>query len=86
MTRITTLHARTIFSDDEGLTWSQAVDLNPQLKRPEWLGLFAASGHGLQGHGDVPGRHRIQGHGSTVCLETDPPGRVHVSDPDRHLS
>ena len=43
-----TLHAHVITSDDDGLSWSAATDLNPQIKDPSWAALFAASGHGIQ--------------------------------------
>lgn len=43
-----TLHAHVIWSDDEGLTWSSARDLNPEIKDPAWRGIFASSGVGIQ--------------------------------------
>lgn len=43
-----TLHAQVITSDDDGLTWSSPIDLNPQIKDPAWEALFASSGHGIQ--------------------------------------
>ncbi len=43
-----TLHAHVVTSDDDGLTWSLATDLNPQIKDISWQALFASSGHGIQ--------------------------------------
>ncbi len=43
-----TLHAHVMVSDDDGLNWSAATDLNPQIKDPSWSALFASSGHGIQ--------------------------------------
>lgn len=42
------LHAQFIYSDDDGKTWSEPVDITAQIKAPEWDALFASSGHGLQ--------------------------------------
>ncbi|TKG94592.1 hypothetical protein EYV94_11625 [Puteibacter caeruleilacunae] len=44
----TTQHVQYIFSDDDGTSWSEPIDLNPWLKAKEWEGLFASSGHGIQ--------------------------------------
>lgn len=43
-----TLHLHVRHSDDDGRTWSEPVDLNPQVKNPSWAGYFASSGHGAQ--------------------------------------
>jgi sialidase-1 len=42
------LHAQFIYSDDDGRTWSEPVDITAQIKAPEWDALFASSGHGIQ--------------------------------------
>ncbi|TYB41866.1 sialidase family protein [Actinomadura chibensis] len=47
-TSTTNTHIRYIASTDDGATWSAPVDLNPQVRRPEWAGMFASSGHGIQ--------------------------------------
>lgn len=39
-----TLQVNTIWSDDDGGTWSAPLDLTPQLTQPAWQGMFAASG------------------------------------------
>ncbi len=41
-------HIQYIYSDNDGDTWSQPVELNPMVKDPAWEGVFAASGHGIQ--------------------------------------
>ncbi|NLU70333.1 exo-alpha-sialidase [Streptomyces sp. HNM0574] len=45
------LHIRYRTSDDDGRTWSEPVELNPQVKSTTWMNLFAASGHGIQTDG-----------------------------------
>ncbi|MBL6720459.1 MAG: exo-alpha-sialidase [Planctomycetes bacterium] len=47
-TATNTLHAHMMVSQDDGLTWSPAQDLNPQIKEPSWRALFASSGTGIQ--------------------------------------
>ena len=47
-TDTTSLHVQYVYSDDDGQTWSNLVDLNPQVKDVSWAGLFASSGHGTQ--------------------------------------
>ncbi|MFG2824748.1 exo-alpha-sialidase [Kitasatospora sp. NPDC048365] len=47
-TNTTNAHIRYVTSDDDGATWSAAVDLNPQVRNPAWAGMFASSGHGIQ--------------------------------------
>lgn len=42
------LHVRYIKSSDDGKTWGEPVELNPQVKKPEWQQLFVSSGHGIQ--------------------------------------
>lgn len=42
------LHVQYVTSDDDGQTWSSLVDLNPSVKDPSWVSLFASSGHGIQ--------------------------------------
>jgi sialidase-1 len=37
-----------MYSDDDGATWSQPVDLTPQVKDPSWQAMFAASGTDIQ--------------------------------------
>ncbi len=44
----TTLQWHAIHSDDDGATWSEAVDLTPQVKDPAWQGMFATSGTDIQ--------------------------------------
>lgn len=44
----TTLHPRYVWSDDNGNTWQGPRDLIATIKRPEWRGMFATSGHGVQ--------------------------------------
>ena len=43
-----TFQFHAVFSDDEGETWSEAVDLTPQVKDPAWQALFATSGTHIQ--------------------------------------
>ena len=43
-----TLHVRIMHSDDDGLTWSTPVDLNPQIKSPAWRAVLTSSGTGIQ--------------------------------------
>lgn len=42
------LHVQYIYSDDDGLSWSDPVELNPSIKDPTWGSLFTSSGHGIQ--------------------------------------
>jgi sialidase-1 len=44
----TTLQFHAIHSDDDGATWSEAVDLTPQVKELSWQGMFATSGTDIQ--------------------------------------
>ncbi len=44
--RVIFLHA--IRSDDDGHTWSEPIDLTPQVKRAEWQAAMAAPGTGIQ--------------------------------------
>lgn len=44
----TTLQLHAIHSDDDGATWSEAVDLTPQIKDPSWEAMFATSGTDIQ--------------------------------------
>jgi sialidase-1 len=44
--RVIFLHA--IRSDDDGRTWSEPVDLTAALKEPDWTGVDAAPGTGIQ--------------------------------------
>ncbi|MGY1740291.1 MULTISPECIES: sialidase family protein [unclassified Blastococcus] len=43
-----TLHPWYRYSDDDGVTWSDTVDLTAQLKTPETAGIIASAGKGLQ--------------------------------------
>ncbi|MBS1824875.1 MAG: exo-alpha-sialidase [Acidobacteria bacterium] len=43
-----TLQVHAMYSDDEGATWSQAVDLTPQIKDPAWVAMFPTSGTHFQ--------------------------------------
>src|SRR6185437_7448011 len=47
-TGATTLQLHAIHSDNDGATWSEAVDLTPQVKEPSWQGMFATSGTDIQ--------------------------------------
>jgi len=44
----TTIQVHTVFSDDDGATWSSQIDLTPQLKDPTWQGIFVTSGTDIQ--------------------------------------
>lgn len=44
----TAMHLRYMSSTDDGATWSAPVDLNPQVRDPNWAGNFTSSGHGIQ--------------------------------------
>lgn len=35
-------------SQDDGLSWSKAVNITAQIKQPDWYGVFFASGRGIQ--------------------------------------
>jgi arylsulfatase A-like enzyme len=43
-----TFQFHAIHSDDEGATWSEPVDLTPQVKEPAWQAMFATSGTHIQ--------------------------------------
>lgn len=43
-----TLQWHAVHSDDDGVTWSEPVDLTPQVKDPAWRGMFATSGTDVQ--------------------------------------
>jgi sialidase-1 len=43
-----TLQLHAIHSDDDGATWSEPIDLTPQVKEPSWQGMFATSGTDIQ--------------------------------------
>ncbi|MFC4056180.1 exo-alpha-sialidase [Actinomadura syzygii] len=47
-TSTTNTHIRYIASTDDGATWSAPADLNPHVRKPDWAGMFASSGHGIQ--------------------------------------
>ncbi|OLT12590.1 hypothetical protein BJF79_21930 [Actinomadura sp. CNU-125] len=44
----TNTHITYITSTDNGATWSDPVDLNPDVRKPDYAGMFASSGHGIQ--------------------------------------
>ncbi len=44
----TTLQFQTIYSDDDGVTWSAPQDLTPQVKDPPWQAMFSTSGTDIQ--------------------------------------
>jgi len=44
LTGPTTFQFHAMYSDDEGATWSPAVDLTPQVKDRDWQAMFATSG------------------------------------------
>ncbi len=44
----TTLQLHTIYSDDDGVSWSEPVDLTPQVKDASWQTIFATSGTDIQ--------------------------------------
>jgi sialidase-1 len=48
LTGPTTSQVHAIHSDDDGATWSEPVDLTPQLKNASWQAIFAASGTDIQ--------------------------------------
>ncbi|QFG22782.1 exo-alpha-sialidase [Actinomadura sp. WMMB 499] len=47
-TSTTNTHITYISSTDGGASWSAPVDLNPHVRKPDWAGMFASSGHGVQ--------------------------------------
>ncbi|MEV5829153.1 sialidase family protein [Spirillospora sp. NPDC052242] len=47
-TSTTNTHITYITSTDGGASWSAPVDLNPHVRKPDWAGMFASSGHGVQ--------------------------------------
>jgi sialidase-1 len=47
-TGATTFQFHAIFSDNDGITWSEPRDLTPQIKDPAWQALFATSGTHIQ--------------------------------------
>jgi len=84
------LEARTSFlqaikSDDDGLTWSKPIDLNPQVKE-EWMGFIGAGpGIGIQiTRGKYAGRlvfpiyynNRQRGHMSCCVIYSDDHGKT----------
>lgn len=44
----TTFQFHAMHSDDDGATWSEAVDITPQVKEPSWQAMFATSGTDIQ--------------------------------------
>lgn len=44
----TTLQVHAIHSNDDGATWSEPIDLTPQIKDPSWQAMFATSGTDIQ--------------------------------------
>ena len=48
ITGSTTFQFHAIYSDNEGASWSDPVDLTPQVKDPAWEALFATSGTHIQ--------------------------------------
>jgi len=43
-----TLQIHAMWSGDDGATWSEPVDLTPQIKDPVWVAMFATSGTAIQ--------------------------------------
>jgi sialidase-1 len=43
-----TLQFHAMYSDDDGATWSDDIDLTPQVKDPAWQAMFATSGTDIQ--------------------------------------
>ena len=39
-----------VWSEDDGHSWSDFHDITPAVKRPEFFGVFATGGHGIQLH------------------------------------
>jgi sialidase-1 len=44
----TTLQFHAMYSDDDGVSWSEPVDLTPQVKDPSWQAMFSTSGTDIQ--------------------------------------
>ena len=44
----TTLQFHAMYSDDDGSTWSEPIDLTPQVKDPSWQAMFSTSGTDIQ--------------------------------------
>jgi sialidase-1 len=44
----TTFQFHVMFSDNDGTTWSDPLDLTPQIKDPDWQAMFATSGTHIQ--------------------------------------
>ena len=44
----TTFQVHAMYSDDDGATWSEPVDITPQIKDPAWQAMFATSGTDIQ--------------------------------------
>ncbi|MEN6385339.1 MAG: sialidase family protein [Phycisphaerales bacterium] len=56
----------TMFSDDDGASWSSPIDLSPQIKSPAWYGLVSGPGIGIQlEQGVNKGRLVIPAHNSS---------------------
>ena len=43
-----TFHIHLRRSDDDGLTWSEPIDISRQIKPPEWFAIWTAPGVGIQ--------------------------------------
>lgn len=63
-------------SNDDGKTWSEAVEITATVKRPEWQGYNTGPGHGIQMqngrivipcvHGELNDKGRIHGHAHVI--------------------
>lgn len=66
----TTGHIYVIKSDDDGLTWSEPLNINSMVKNPEWLCALAAPGRGFQmknGTLVIPGYFRSEKEPNLLC-------------------
>ncbi|WP_139140939.1 sialidase family protein [Streptomyces oceani] len=73
------IHVKYVTSDDNGASWSEPRDLNPDVKDPKWKGLFASSGHGIQTSGGrliQPLVYRSDAGGNAVNIYSDDNGKT----------
>lgn len=63
-------HIYAIKSEDDGLTWSEPLNINSMVKNPEWLCALAAPGRGFQmknGTLVIPGYYRSGNQPNLLC-------------------